>query len=138
MLFILVPFLFALLPLSQAKVHRLKLKKLPPAASSPDLEALYLAEKYGLPQQQKPMMAASRINRPASNQDGEPLFYTQEELKGGHRVPLSSTVVFLALRTSRVTASLDFMNAQYFSEITLGTPPQSVRLGHIISSFPLF
>ena len=29
----------------------------------------------------------------------------------------------------------DFMNAQYFAEITLGTPPQSVR--HIaLSSFP--
>ena len=85
---------FFVLPLAvSAGVHKLKLQKLPPAISNPALESLYLAEKYG-GQPQVPMMGAGGAGRnvrldTSAEQDGEELFWTQE-LKKGHKVPLSS------------------------------------------------
>ncbi|KAG6831591.1 hypothetical protein H0H92_009064 [Tricholoma furcatifolium] len=108
---ILTPFVLALLPfaVSAAGVHKLKLQKLPSAPSNADLEAAYLADKYGA-QLQSPLMGAGgsgrRFARPGSK-DGEDLFWTQ----GSHNVPLSN-----------------FMNAQYFAEITLGTPAQTFKV----------
>ncbi|KAJ3515119.1 hypothetical protein NLJ89_g1961 [Agrocybe chaxingu] len=113
---ILTPLFLALLPLvTTARVHKLKLQKLPSAASNPGLESAYLAQKYGAsPQLQFPLMGAGgsgrRVERPATK-DGEQLFWTQEELKGGHGVPLTN-----------------FMNAQYFTEIDLGSPPQTFKV----------
>jgi saccharopepsin len=89
--------LIALLPLvSAGRIHKLKLQKLPPTASNPILESAYLAEKYGAPPQlQLPLMGAGgvgrRVGRP-SMRDGEQLYWTQEALKGGHGVPLSSSL----------------------------------------------
>jgi saccharopepsin len=106
----LVPFV------SAAGVRRLKLQKIPSAASSPELEAAYLAEKYStLPVTQSPLMGAGgsgrRVRRP-SMKDGEQLFWSQEEeLKGGHGVPLTN-----------------FRNTQYFTEISLGNPPQTFKV----------
>ena len=86
-----------IIPLVAAEgVHRLKLKKIPPAASNPALETAYLAQKYGA-QVQTPMMGSGgygrniRIGRP-TYQDGKDLFWTQKEIdmEGGHRVPLTS------------------------------------------------
>jgi len=92
---ILSPLFLSLLPFVAASgIHKLKLKKLPTAASNPDLESAYLAEKYGAPPQaQLPLMGAGgsgrRVERPAMK-GNEQLFWTQEELKGGHGVPLTS------------------------------------------------
>jgi saccharopepsin len=87
------PFLLGLLPLTAAGgVHKLKLKKMPEAASNRALETAYLAEKYGA-QPQTPLFGVGgsgrNLARPGEK-DGEPLFWTQESIKGGHNVPLNS------------------------------------------------
>jgi len=110
------PLVLALLPfVTASRLHKLKLHKLPPVANNPALESAYLAEKYGVPPQiQMPLMglggSGRRLEKPTS--DGhEQLFWTQEELKGGHNVPLTN-----------------FMNAQYYTEISLGNPPQIFKV----------
>ncbi|KAF9453070.1 endopeptidase [Macrolepiota fuliginosa MF-IS2] len=116
MLLSLAPVIVGLLPLAaEAKVHKFKLQKLEPVANNPELESAWLAEKYGAPAQaQMPLVGAGgngrRFGRPVSK-DGETLFWTQEDIKGGHGVPLSN-----------------FMNAQYFTEIGLGNPPQTFKV----------
>ncbi|KAG6837444.1 hypothetical protein H0H93_009538 [Arthromyces matolae] len=111
------PLVLALLPFVSAGVHKLKLKKLAPAPSNPALETAYLADKYG-DSLQSPLLgvggAGRRLNRPSSK-DGEQLLWTQ----GGHNVPLSN-----------------FMNAQYFAEIQLGSPPQTVSIILFTPVFP--
>lgn len=88
------PLVLGLIPLvSAARIHKLKLQKLPPAASNPALESAYLAEKYGVPAQpQMPLMGAGGSGRRVNSgvRNDEQLYWTQQELKGGHGVPLTS------------------------------------------------
>lgn len=85
---ILTSTLLGLLPFVAADgLHRLPLKKMPSTASNPSMEAAYLAEKYGGVQAQVPLMGAGGSGRRVPQSD---LFRTQEEINGGHNVPLSS------------------------------------------------
>jgi saccharopepsin len=91
----LAPLLLA--SLATADVHRLKLKKLPPASQDPVKEALYLRQKYDTTPQ-LPLMGAGGVGRkfpPAKNAGKDDnLYWTQEQQdvinKGGHGVPLTS------------------------------------------------
>ena len=124
--FLLIPFAAA------AGVHRLKLKKLTPTAQDPSLEAQYLAYKYDTQSPgQLPLMGAGGAGRRFAlpgQKDGKDIYWTQE-LNGGHNVPLSSTYSSLSyiICSHRIPMS-DFMNAQYYSEIDIGSPSQKVRL----------
>jgi len=110
-------FFLALLPfVAASRLHKLRLHKLPanpPAAYSPELEAAYLAEKYGgAPSEMQMPLGLGGLGRVRPSTGGnKQLFWTQEELKGGHGVPLAN-----------------FLNAQYFAEITLGEPPQTFKV----------
>jgi len=103
--------LAALLPvqLALAGIQRLPLKKLPSSSSSPEIESLYLAEKYGAPMTPQKSFTAGRLTRPISSSPADDLFWTQNG--GGHSVPLTN-----------------FMNAQYYTEISLGTPAQTFKV----------
>ncbi|KAG9317680.1 Asp-domain-containing protein [Chiua virens] len=103
-----------LLPFASAGVHKLKLHKLPATAPGHAFETTYLAQKYGsqVPHQQLPLFGAGGAGRTVRPSPGDDLFWTQEDLlNGGHGVPLTN-----------------FMNAQYYTEISLGTPAQTFKV----------
>lgn len=77
------------LSFTSAEIHRVKLNKVPPNVGNPELEALHLAEKYGVPQRQAPLAGFGGAGRPPRQGDDD-LFWTQEMTKGGHSLPLSS------------------------------------------------
>jgi saccharopepsin len=101
--------LIALLPTAFAAVHKFKLGKMPQTAPAPELETQHLANKYGVEVHQMPLVRGT--GRPRGRLQDNDLNDAQQLLKGGHGVPLSN-----------------YLNAQYFAEITLGTPPQSFKV----------
>lgn len=120
-----------LLPYASAGVHKFKLEKIPQVSPGHVLETAYLAEKYGgePPLQQLPLMGAGgagRTIRPDHHDDD--LYWTQAELvNGGHNVPLMS-VSHSAGVTRSSPIVLDFMNAQYYTTIQIGSPPQEFKV----------
>ncbi|CAI4217528.1 unnamed protein product [Parascedosporium putredinis] len=95
-----------LLGSSQAAVHKMKLKKISleeQLASVPiEAQVQNIGQKY---------MGGARSE---IRDHLDAVFNTNVEANGGHPVPVSN-----------------FLNAQYFSEITIGSPPQTFKCGSI-------
>ena len=83
------PLVLALLPFASASVHKLKLHKFPDVTPNHQLETAYLAQKYGV-QRQLPIIGSGGAGRRLQLENEEELYWTQEEIQGGHGVPLTS------------------------------------------------
>ncbi|GAA6056834.1 hypothetical protein JCM3770_003592 [Rhodotorula araucariae] len=103
-----------------AGVHRMKLHRLEPASSDLSAQTAHLADKYAARfagyGSQLPFGGRKAGRYPPSRDDEFHTMLETEQFndalaRGGHGVPLTN-----------------YLNAQYFAEITLGTPPQSFKV----------
>ena len=127
----------ALLPIfASAEMHRMKLQKIPYAPDANErfsTDVAHLAIKYG---GQIPMGGFGGSGRKVAGEavKDDSLYWTQNQqdmfAKGGHGVPLGSQYPHAHPRShpQSLTFLADFANAQYFADISIGSPPQNVCL----------
>lgn len=106
-----LPLLLSLPALAHASgVHRLPLTRLKPDNVNHGYEAHALSQKYS---------GQHTLTTPGA----------------GHNLPLESMLFNLPIEDLQLTTiSVDFMNAQYFAEISVGTPPQNVSPQHVVET----
>ncbi|KAH8830524.1 Asp-domain-containing protein [Flagelloscypha sp. PMI_526] len=112
--------LVALLPSVLAAVHKFKLNKLPQTAPTPELETAHLANKYGVELHQMPLAGTGGSGR---RPPGRRTLPDSGWSRRSFKQYASSPTLFGD--PPLTVPNLDYLNAQYFAEISIGSPAQN-------------